>query len=210
MNHTSTRRRAGLSAAVALAALLSSGATTSTAAAAPHEHAKHTHAEKGHGQHGRHGHHGQKPRDGRDKLAKQIAKVDAALVRVERKAARLGDVLGPQVTANVEADRAALAVLTTKDEVDAVRPEAYQTIIADLRQLSKLQARLATVVDDPDATEVAASSDALVQRLLGMSATTPRSELRSVKRDIAAVKALLEDDDTSDDEPEDEPSESEG
>jgi len=157
------------------------------------------HGQGGHGGKADHGTQAHGPKQ--DKLAKEIAKVDARLARV-----RLDRLDADDATAlagNVTADRGSLAGATSRDEVRTYRPEVYSWVVNALRKTTRLEDGAGA---DADA---AAAVDAAHAALLALHATSDRSDLRGAKSLLGdaneAVESLADDsaDDSADDESDD-------
>ncbi|HEX6514410.1 MAG TPA: hypothetical protein VF049_02465 [Nocardioidaceae bacterium] len=202
--------------AAALAVAVSLGAGAPVAMAAPHGgHAGLAHA-KAHHVKGEHGKSNAKLSRAQRKLAHQVARKDHFLARLLDRGAlsRLDDTVEGVVRTNIEGDRtdlAALADLVTAstgedlgalgDQVRAVRPEVYNSIISQLRQATRLQSALdasaPAPADGTDATAVdpATSLTEVVAELEGLDATATRSQLRETRHTLAQVADAVDGDD---------------
>ena len=212
-------------AAVVLAAAVTSGVGSSVAVATAVDRAKPDHVKVEKGDKGKKGtkvSKGSKADKGTkaDKqlrqLLRDIARTDAQLVKVARESrtARIGDPAAA-VLANVAADRAALADLTSavqvadgtsdlmavRKAVKDVRPQNYNKVVNDLRHALRLgtaitEARAAVDGDSAaPATELDAAQaalDAAVAKALLVDASSDQDELRGVKADLQAAHEALE------------------
>ncbi|ABL83946.1 hypothetical protein [Nocardioides sp. JS614] len=150
------------------------------------------------------------------KVCNQIARIDAALTRVEHASAmhRLDADVRAEVRANIDADQSALADLSvqvstadTVSEVRAIRAEvlAYRTVVY-AQAVAALNAAddLAEQVDGSredfslDLSVLAmldtaqASVDASVDGAVSLSATSGQAEVRAVQADLrAAARAYV-------------------
>jgi hypothetical protein len=193
-----TRTRAAFGAAAVIATLLASGAGVSPALAATGDHggSHAVHQAKGGGKHSK---------DSKDdrKLAKAVDKVDDALARQLRRAAKkLGDESAVVIAQNIATDRAGLSTLTTRSEVRALRPQNYQKVIGWVRAVEK---RLAAQVDVPDPA-VTDAAEAVLAELYTISASTGRTDVHEVGSQVHDFRALVDDDldDEADESDEDE------
>ncbi len=150
------------------------------------------------------------------KVCNQIARIDAALTRVEHASAvhRLDVDVRAEVGANIDADQAVLADLAvevrtadTASEVRAIRAEvlAYRAVVY-AQAVAALHAagELAEKVDDSRETfgldlsvlamldTAQASVDASVDGAVSLSATSGQDEVRAVRADLrAAARAYV-------------------
>jgi hypothetical protein len=141
------------------------------------------HGQGGHGGKADHGTQGHGPKQ--DKLAKEIAKVDARLARV-----RLDRLDADDATAlagNVTADRGSLAGATSRDEVRTYRPEVYSWVVTALRKTPRLEDGAGT---DADA---AAAVDAAHAALLALHATSGRTDVRDAKSLLGDATQAVDD-----------------
>ena len=152
------------------------------------------------------------------KVTKEAARKDAYLARllVSKGLARLDDAVETALRANIDADRTALASVVTAaatatgDDLQAlarqlrgVRPEGYNTVVNQARQVARLQAAVAAnaaelaAAPDADATLVETNAaavvllDALVAELVTFDASTTRAELRAAQRDLSAAWKMV-------------------
>ena len=165
--------RAACTTATALAAC----ALVAPAHAAPGGHG---HGKGSKGEHSSHAHGPQQ-----DKLAKEIAKVDARLARVRLD--RLDTDDATAVAGNVTADRGALAGATSRGEVRSYRPELYSWVVNALRKTTRLETGAG---DDADAT---AAVDAAHAALLALHATSGRTDLRGAKSLLGDATQAVDD-----------------
>ena len=150
------------------------------------------------------------------KVCNQIARIDAALTRVEHASAvhRLDVDVRAEVGANIDADQAVLADLAvevrtadTASEVRAIRAEvlAYRAVVY-AQAVAALNAadELAEKVDDSREAfsldlsvlamldTVSASVDASVDGAVSLSATSGQADVRAVRADLrAAARAYV-------------------
>ena len=193
-----TRFRAAFGAAAITATLLASGSGLSPASAAPTGHhgsaAGHATHKGGHQDKGGHGKSGNHADKDAKKLAKAVAKQDAAFVKLGARAARkLSENSYAPVAANITADRALLAGLTAVQDVRDLQPENYDQVIAWLRKADKL----AGTVEAPDAATTDAVA-AAVEKLLTITATSTKADLRAAKRLLGDLEDVVASDETGD------------
>jgi hypothetical protein len=141
------------------------------------------HGQGGHGGKADHGTQGHGPKQ--DKLAKEIAKVDARLARVRLD--RLDTDDAAVVAGNVTADRGALAEATSRDEVRSYRPELYSWVVNALRKTTRLETGAGA---DADAT---AAVDAAHTALLALHATSGRADVRGAKTLLGDATQAVDD-----------------
>jgi hypothetical protein len=205
--------------AVALTAAVALGLAAPAASAAGHQSDSHGHHAVQHGH--VHVKKSAKPSVHARQALREIAQLDARLLRAtrDRSLAGLTDDQKATVVANAAADRAALGVL--KDSVVAadasvdlrsvraslrqVRPEVYTLALHDLRRAARLQATVdqnatdLAAVTDRDvspalvANEQAAASLAdAVAKALAVTATSSKDDLRAVDADFRAARQALD------------------
>jgi hypothetical protein len=193
-----TRSRAAFGAAAVIATLLASGAgvapalaATSGSHAAQHAvQASKDHGGKDKGDKGEKGKgKGKGGKSDTDKLAKAVGKLDEAFERLLARAEKkLGDESYARLAVNIEADRALLAQLPTVEDVRALQPKNYDQVINWLRKAERLTAK--GDAQDPALGEAAT---ALVEQLLGLSASSDKGEVRAAKHLLGDLKDLVED-----------------
>ena len=196
------RCRAASGAAAITATLLASGVGVSPALAASGDHGVHAgkhssddssggkgKADKGGKDHADKGGKDKSGSKGhKDKLAKSVDQVDGAFERLLSRAdKKLGDESYERVAANITADRALLAQLTTVEDVRALQPENYEQVISWLRKAERLAPTAQT--QDPALTEAAATA---VKQLLTISASSHKDDLRAARHLLRDVKELVE------------------
>jgi hypothetical protein len=186
--------------AAALAATVALGASAPAAVAGPKaDHAKATHktvkADKA------------KATKAERALLKQATRKQAYLTRLldSKKLERLEQTAEDAVTANILADIAELAALTTPTAADetttapagvrSYRPEVYHTIINQLRLATRLQAAAGELTEgtDPAAVPAVTALGTLVGELKTYDADTTRAELRAAQRVLSSAMAAIED-----------------
>jgi hypothetical protein len=218
--------------AAALAAVAALGLAAPAASAAPHQHGGHSSV--AHHQGGKH-----KPAkpakltQAQKKVAQQVDTLDRRLARVVGGSmlTRLPADERSQVTANVTADRAALAGLGSTAAaatsvadlapvtraLRSVRPESYAAAVAALRQVARLDQRVADntaalAAVDGDASDAVTANEAAATALAGaeahalaVTASSSRADLRLLHVDLVTahraldlVEQLLGDDDEGD------------
>jgi len=137
------------------------------------------------------------------RLAKQVARKSAYLGRLAKanKVERLDDLVEAAVVKNIERDREQLGELkadvgdvkgkVVRRDLRTFRPEAYHTIINQLRRAKGLEKALAHV--SAAGTETQADTlEGLVELLMTYDAETKRAELRAAQRVLSAVTGALE------------------
>lgn len=146
------------------------------------------------------------------RLAKQAARKDAYLGRLERsnKVERLEDTAEAAVLANIAEDRTQLGDLkapaATSDvkelrtEIRGFRPEVYHTIINQLRLATRMQKNIAASAEAATLTAQTDQLTALLALLATYDAETARADLRAAQKVLSSVQEAVESADDADDE----------
>jgi len=180
----------------ALAVTLSLGAAAPAVAAPKAAHAKVAHK---HGKAAK----AERLTPAERRLAKQVARKSAYLGRLAKanKVKRLDDVLEVAVVKNIDRDREQLGELkaevgdvrgkVVRRELRSFRPEAYHTIINQLRRANRLERALAEV-DAAGAATQAETLAGLVELLKTYDAETRRADLRAAQRVLSEAMGALD------------------